>query len=161
MEVAENRLGEVTDQDTQVAAIIRLAKDILGNMSDYETGMIRDSMRMISMEPPSTKLLVTERVNKLNQCKSNLQYLVLKAKEVRRTYNIPYVNKYNTYFTLGTKKGLPSKQAIESEMYHIHEDMRTYRDKIEDIDNFLEFLSSYFGLIDKIISTLEARRYDL
>jgi hypothetical protein len=93
MDTVENRLGEVTDQETQVNAIIKLAKDILGNMSDYETGMIRDSIRMISMEPPSTKLLVTERVSKLNQCKSNLQYLVLKAREVRRSYNIPFVNK--------------------------------------------------------------------
>lgn len=161
MDTVENRLGEVTDQETQVNAIIKLAKDILGNMSDYETGMIRDSIRMISMEPPSTKLLVTERVSKLNQCKSNLQYLVLKAREVRRSYNIPFVNKYNTYFTLGTKKGLPSKQAIESEMYHIYPEMRDARDKLEDIDNFLEFISAYFGIIDKTISTLESRRFDL
>jgi hypothetical protein len=161
MEVLENRLGQVNDPESQIAAIIRLTKDILGEMSDYETGMIRDSIRMISMEAPSTKLLVTERINKLNQCKSELQYIVLKAKEVRRTYNIPFVNSYNTYFTLGTKKGLPSKQAIESEMYHVHADMRERRDKLEDIDNLLEFLSSYFGLIDRTISTLESRRYDL
>lgn len=161
MEVLENRLSQVNDLESQIAAIIRLTKDILGEMSDYETGMIRDSIRMISMEAPSTKLLVTERINKLNQCKSELQYIVLKAKEVRRTYNIPFVNSYNTYFTLGTKKGLPSKQAIESEMYHVHADMRERRDKLEDIDNLLEFLSSYFGLIDRTISTLESRRYDL
>ena len=161
MEVLENRLGQVNDPESQIAAIIRLTKDILGEISDYETGMIRDSIRMISMEAPSTKLLVTERINKLNQCKSELQYIVLKAKEVRRTYNIPFVNSYNTYFTLGTKKGLPSKQAIESEMYHVHADMRERRDKLEDIDNLLEFLSSYFGLIDRTISTLESRRYDL
>ena len=161
MEVLENRLGQVNDPESQIAAIIRLTKDILGEMSDYETSMIRDSIRMISMEAPSTKLLVTERINKLNQCKSELQYIVLKAKEVRRTYNIPFVNSYNTYFTLGTKKGLPSKQAIESEMYHVHADMRERRDKLEDIDNLLEFLSSYFGLIDRTISTLESRRYDL
>ena len=161
MEVLENRLGQVNDPESQIAAIIRLTKDILGEMSDYETGMIRDSIRMISMEAPSTKLLVTERINKLNQCKSELQYIVLKAKEVRRTYNIPFVNSYNTYFTLGTKKGLPSKQAIESEIYHVHADMRERRDKLEDIDNLLEFLSSYFGLIDRTISTLESRRYDL
>ena len=161
MEVLEDRLGQVNDPESQIAAIIRLTKDILGEMSDYETGMIRDSIRMISMEAPSTKLLVTERINKLNQCKSELQYIVLKAKEVRRTYNIPFVNSYNTYFTLGTKKGLPSKQAIESEMYHVHADMRERRDKLEDIDNLLEFLSSYFGLIDRTISTLESRRYDL
>ncbi len=161
MEVLENRLGQVNDPESQIAAIIKLTKDILGEMSDYETGMIRDSIRMISMEAPSTKLLVTERINKLNQCKSELQYIVLKAKEVRRTYNIPFVNSYNTYFTLGTKKGLPSKQAIESEMYHVHADMRERRDKLEDIDNLLEFLSSYFGLIDRTISTLESRRYDL
>lgn len=161
MEVLDNRLGQVNDPESQIAAIIRLTKDILGEMSDYETGMIRDSIRMISMEAPSTKLLVTERINKLNQCKSELQYIVLKAKEVRRAYNIPFVNSYNTYFTLGTKKGLPSKQAIESEMYHVHADMRERRDKLEDIDNLLEFLSSYFGLIDRTISTLESRRYDL
>ena len=161
MEVLENRLGQVNDPESQIAAIIRLTKDILGEMSDYETGMIRDSIRMISMEAPSTKLLVTERINKLNQCKSELQYIVLKAQEVRRTYNIPFVNSSNTYFTLGTKKGLPSKQAIESEMYHVHADMRERRDKLEDIDNLLEFLSSYFGLIDRTISTLESRRYDL
>lgn len=161
MEVLENRLGQVNDPESQIAAIIKLTKDILGEMSDYETGMIRDSIKMISMEAPSTKLLVTERINKLNQCKSELQYIVLKAKEVRRTYNIPFVNSYNTYFTLGTKKGLPSKQAIESEMYHVHADMRERRDKLEDIDNLLEFLSSYFGLIDRTISTLESRRYDL
>lgn len=161
MDAAENRLGEVIDQDSQVNAIIKLSKEILGDMSDYETGMIRDSIRKISMEPPSTKLLLTSRIAELNQCKSNLQYLVLKTKEVRRSYRIPFNSNYNTYFTLGTKKGLPSKQAIESEMYYVHKDMAALRDKLEDIENLLEFFSAYFGLIDKTISTLEARRYDV
>ena len=40
MEVLENRLGTVDSPESQVNAIIKLAKSILVDMSDYETGMI-------------------------------------------------------------------------------------------------------------------------
>ena len=86
---------------------------------------------------------------------------MLKIRDIRRSYNIPFVNQYNTMFTLGTKKGLPSKQAIESEMYHMSADMRAYRDKLDDIDSLVGFLDSYNSLIDSTIRTLENRRYDL
>lgn len=161
MDRLEVRMPVVTDQDSQVGAILNLTKSILEDVSDYELNMIRDSMRIIMMEPPSTKLLVTERISQLTACKSNLQYLMLKIRDIRRSYNIPFVNQYNTMFTLGTKKGLPSKQAIESEMYHTSADMRAYRDKLDDIDSLVGFLDSYNSLIDSTIRTLENRRYDL
>lgn len=161
MDRLEVRMPLVTDQDSQVGAILNLTKSILEDVSDYELNMIRDSMRIIMMEPPSTKLLVTERISQLTACKSDLQYLMLKIRDIRRSYNIPFVNQYNTMFTLGTKKGLPSKQAIESEMYHMSADMRAYRDKLDDIDSLVGFLDSYSSLIDSTIRTLENRRYDL
>jgi hypothetical protein len=161
MENHTSQFNSVTDQNSKVEAVINYAKGILGDMSDYELGIIRDSMRIVTMEPPSTKLLVTERINQINKAKSDMQYIVLKTKEVRRNYNIPFVNNYNNYYTLGTKKGLPSKQAIDSEIFYLHPDMREYRDKIEEIDTILEFFQSYFGFLDKTISTLESRKFDL
>lgn len=155
------RLGEVTDLDSQVNSIIGLAKEILEDMSDFEANMIRTSVRLIYSAPPSTKLLITERITQLNQSKADLNYLILKAREVRRAINIPYTEKYNMFYTFGTKKGLPSKQAIESDMYHSHKDLKTSRDKLDDIDTLIEFLNSYLGLIDRSISTLDSRRYDL
>ena len=95
MDRLEVRVPVVTDQDSQVGAILNLTKSILEDVSDYELNMIRDSMRIIMMEPPSTKLLVTERISQLTACKSNLQYLMLKIRDIRRSYNIPFVNQYN------------------------------------------------------------------
>lgn len=155
------RLTGVDDFESRVLAISKLTKDILVDVSDYELNMIGNTLRLIYMEPPSTKLLVTERISELVKSKSDLQYLVLKIKDIRRSTNIPYINKYNTQFTLLTKQGRPSKAAIESEMYHIHQDLRDQRDKLSDIDNLLEFFEGYFALLDKTVYTLESRKFDL
>ena len=118
-------------------------------------------MRLIQMDPPSTKLMVTERITQLVRNKSDMQYLILKAKDLRRSYNIPYTDSYNQQFTILTRQNRPSKQAIESEMHFMKPELREYRDKINDIDTMLDFFNSYLSFIDKTVAVLENRRYDL
>lgn len=145
----------------QIENVIKYCNDIYGGLSDYESEIIRSSMRLIQMDPPSTKLMVTERITQLVRNKSDMQYLILKARDLRRSYNIPYTDAYNQQFTILTRQNRPSKQAIESEMHFLKPELREYRDKINNIDTMLEFLSSYLTFLDKTISSLESRRYDL
>lgn len=157
----DNTLSTTNSFQDQVENVIKYCKKIFEEMSDYETNIIRTGMNLIQMDPPSTKLMLTERITQLVRAKSDLQYLLLKARELRKSYNIPYTNEYNQQFTILTRQNRPSKQAIESEMHFMKPELREYRDKIEDIDTLLDFLSSYMGFFDKSISVLENRRYDI
>lgn len=157
----DNNLSNTNDFHEQVENVINYCKHIFEDMSDYEADIIRTSMNLIQMDPPSTKLMLTERITQILRAKSNIQYLMLKARELRKSYNIPYTNDYNQQFTILTRQNRPSKQAIESEMHFLNPKLREYRDKIDDLDTLIEFLSSYMGFCDKTISVLENRRYDI
>ena len=157
----DNTLNNTNSFQDQVENVIKYCRKIFEELSDYETNIIRTGMNLIQMDPPSTKLMLTERISQLVRSKSDIQYLILKARELRKSYNIPYINEYNQQFTILTRQNRPSKQAIESEMHFMKPELREYRDKIEDIDTLLEFLSSYMGFFDKAIQVLENRRYDI
>lgn len=157
----DNTLSTTNSFQDQVENVIKYCKKIFEEMSDYETNIIRIGMNLIQMDPPSTKLMLTERITQLVRAKSDLQYLILKARELRKSYNVPYVNEYNQQFTILTRQNRPSKQAIESEMHFMKPELREYRDKIDDIDTLLEFLNSYMGFFDKSIAVLENRRFDV
>lgn len=159
--IVETTLSSTNNFQEQVENVIKYCKAIFGDLSDYESDIIRTSMRLIQMDPPSTKLMVTERITQLVRNKSDMQYLILKAKDLRRSYNIPYTDSYNQQFTILTRQNRPSKQAIESEMHFMKPELREYRDKINDIDTMLEFFNSYLSFIDKTVAVLENRRYDL
>lgn len=159
--MSESTLASTNNFQEQVENVIKYCRQILGDLSDYEMNIIRTSMQLIQMDPPSTKLMITERITQLVRNKSDLQYLILKAKDLRRSYNIPYVDAYNQQFTILTRQNRPSKQAIESEMHYMKPELREYRDKISNIDTMLEFLDSYLAFLDKVMFVLENRRYDL
>lgn len=159
--MSESTLASTGNFQEQVENVIKYCRQILGDLSDYEMNIIRTSMQLIQMDPPSTKLMITERITQLVRNKSDLQYLILKAKDLRRSYNIPYVDAYNQQFTILTRQNRPSKQAIESEMHYMKPELRDYRDKISNIDTMLEFLDSYLTFLDKTIYVMENRRFDL
>lgn len=155
------RIQDVNSLPDQIEQLVSYSKSILGDLSDYESNMIRTSMQLVQLDPPSTKLAITERINTLNRSKSDLQYLILKSQEIRRSYNIPYTNEYNKQFTVLTRMNRPSKQAIESEMHFQSAELRDARDKIADIDTLIEFLRSYLGYLDAAIRVLESRKFDV
>ena len=101
--IVETTLSSTNNFQEQVENVIKYCKAIFGDLSDYESDIIRTSMRLIQMDPPSTKLMVTERITQLVRNKSDMQYLILKAKDLRRSYNIPYTVSYNQQFTILTR----------------------------------------------------------
>ena len=162
---ASNRLSKVTDKlGSKVESILGLFTSIIGddNISEYELEMIRTSIELIDdSNLPSTKLLSTELMSKLLRSKSDLTYIHTKLTELRRTHSIPYNTLYNKYFTLSTRKGLPSKQAIESDMMFMHKEMSEYKSNIDDYDMLIGIIDSYQSLIDMYMNILNSRRYDL
>lgn len=152
---------EVNNEEDKIKVMLDETKSILNDVSDYELSMISNSMRLVSSAPPSTKLQITERITSLIKSKSDIQYLVYRVKEIRQEVSIPYNNKYNELYTMLTIKGRPSKAAIESEMYFKNKDVMNSKNKLDKIDNLLEFLESYLNYLDRMISVLDSRRYDL
>lgn len=145
---------------SKISSIQNYLKGIT-EFSDYELKVISDSVLLISSELPSTKLSITMKLAEVSSLKADLSFILLRLSDIRRSYNIPYTDIYNTKFTLLTKQGRPSKQAIESEMFYREESLRNYRDKISEIDNILEFLKNYSVLLDRISNILESRKFDL
>lgn len=144
-----------------VTSVVSMTESIIGELSEYERGIIKTSMLILQQEPPSTKLLITTKLSGVVRVKSDMQYLILRIKDIRRSYNIPYTKTYNRLYTLGSKKGLPSKLAIESDMFSRSVDLADARDKINDIDMLLDFFDKQLALLDSTISILESRKYDV
>lgn len=156
----ESKFKEVNSYESKVDSILNYVKGIV-DVSDYELAMIRDSVRLITQEPPNTKLMVNSRIDEIVKAKSNMSYIMLKLKDIRRTINIPYTDFYNTNFMILTKQGRPSKAAIDSEIHALHSNCRDWRDRLSEIDLILEFFETHTDLLSSVKSTLESRRYDL
>ena len=155
----EMRLGGA-DYENIVNSIINYSKSIMP-LSDYEAQIIRNAISVVNHPVPSTKLLLTTDIDKMISAKGELNYIIMKLKDIRRSYKIPHDNCYNKGFTTLTKMGRPSTESKIAEIYHTNPEMQEWRDKLSDIDNLLEFLNSYIGLIDSSIRNMESRRYDL
>ena len=157
----DSRLNEINDQSVLNSKLLNLIKSTLEDASEYELSLFSNLNNLLSREAPSTKLMITQDIQSLIIAKKDLAYLILKVREVRRSYYTPYSKLYNKYYRLGTKKGLPSRAAIEADMYLSSDEINDYKSKLDDIDMLLDFLQSYNQLVDSSIRNLESRRYDV
>lgn len=156
-------LDKVNNQTDKAISLKGLFKKTLSdNMSEYELKMVSDIVNIVdNSNLPSTKLLSTDLMHKLMISKSNISYLITKIQEIRSSYSRPYNILYHKYFTIGTRKGLPSKQSIESDMIYNHPELQDSFDNIEDCDKLINLLKSYEALTDMYLKIIDSRRYDL
>lgn len=161
IETTDNLVSSSDSINSVVSSVLSMTEKVVGSLSDYEKSIIRTSLLILQQEPPSTKLLITTKLAGIVRLKSDLNYLLLRIKDTRRSYNIPYTSTYNRLYTLGTKKGLPSKLAIEADLFSRNPDISLARDKISDLDMLIEFYDKQLSLLDSTISILESRKYDV
>ena len=64
-----------------VTSVISMTESIIGELSEYERGIIKTSMLVLQQEPPSTKLLITTKLSGVVRVKSDMQYLILRIKD--------------------------------------------------------------------------------
>ena len=146
--------------DEQVKSATNLFKEVV-ELTDYESKMIDNAIRYSRSVVASTKLQLTESIDILLRIKSDLSYLRLKLNDKRRSVRVPYRNEYDKQFTMLTKMNRPSRQSIESEMHYMSESMRSARDTVDKFDNLVEYINTLSEIIDRKISNMESRRYDL
>ena len=137
---------------------INLFKD---DISDYELNMIRSSLQLAYRDIPTSKSILGDRISEATKMKSDIYYIMTRLKDKRKIISINYNSKYNKLYTVLTRQGRPSKQAIESEIFYLNADMFETRNVLNDYDELLEFLNNQLSIIDMIIRNMENRRYDL
>lgn len=152
---ASTSIQDVANQVTS------MTEKVIGELSSYEKNIIKTLVTSYYAELPSTKLLITTRLGSLNRVKADLSYILLRIKDIRKSYSIPYTTTYNKLYTLGTKKGLPSKLAIEADMFSRNPELADAKDKLDSIDMLIEYYTTQLELVNSLEHTLESRKYDV
>lgn len=134
-----------------------LNKDI----SDYELSIIKNSILLASREMPTSKVILGDRINEAVKLKSELQYMIMRLNDKRKVLLLNYTPEYNKLFTILTRQGRPSKQAIESEIFYTNQKMYEDNNRLNDFAELIEFINNQLSIIDMIIRNMESRKYDL
>lgn len=156
----EGKIVPADSLDTRVESLVNYFNEVI-IISDYEKGIVRQMIRVISEPLPATKALIEIKIDSLLSLKSEINYLVLRIKDIRRAIDIPHRDMYNTQFMILTKQGRPSTESKIAEIYSLNKNLRNLRDKLSNIDNLLNFMGSNIDLIDGKIKILESRKYSL
>lgn len=153
-------MSSVNSRAEKVEYLVNIVNNSV-ELSEYEKEMIYSAFNSIYKELPTTRILITSRVNEVIQIRSDINYLKVKVSDTYRNTNIKYLSLYNKKFTILTRQGRPSKAAIDSEIYTVDTDIYKLKcdlDALEESTTILEDLSS---IVDNLLSNLERRSYAL
>lgn len=147
--------------DEVVKSIQESFVEACGDLSEYELSIIDRSIKLPMNRTFTSKMAMVDSVHSMISTLSELNYL--KNQVIKRRYelNVKHRVEYDKQFTLLTRIGRPSRQAIESEIYSSSELLNSQRDKLEEFDNVLEFLETQIDLIHAAIDNYKSAQYGL
>lgn len=129
------------------------------DISDYELGMISNSIKLIFTRAFTSSAVITEQIQIMLEALSNLNYLRSKLVSARYKVDTKHRVLYDKEFTVLTKMGRPSKQAIDSEIYYSNKEIFDLREKLEAYNNLLEYLDTQIKLLESTVRNYESQRY--
>lgn len=151
----------ITNRDEQVDYLVNQLSNLSPLISDYEKLLYRESILQCYSTMPVTSLAISEEINSIIKVRSNLSYLRSRLTDLRGEISRPFSSTYDKLFVTGTNRGLPSKQAIESDMFTYNPSLVISRNTIEDFDKVLEVIQDLDKLLDKLSYNLDNRRKDI
>lgn len=129
------------------------------DLSDYEKTMITDGLLIVRKPLPSTKLKASEDLANITKSCSDYNYILTKLRSARLKVLATYKPEYDKKFTILTRQGRPSREAISSEIHYTNPDMSTQRSLLEKIDSVEEFLKFQLSVLDKYYRAIDSRQY--
>lgn len=129
-------------------------------LSDYELNIIETSVNLPFIRKFNSPTVMSEQIQDIIANLSDLNYLKNKIISLRYEINIDYRNEYDRRFTILTRMGRPSKQAIDSEMHCDNENLISSRNKLEKLDNLISWISNQIKLLEMTIKNYESQKYN-
>lgn len=145
----------------EIVEIIISKIETICQLSDYEKGFIRTADNLLSMQLPTTRTSIYDRVKELTDAKKGIDYIIFKLKEELSLCNRLFNVTYNKEFVKYTNLGRPSKASIDSEIFFKNPDLYEKRIIIERINSIIELLDKYTSYINRITNNVENRRFDV
>lgn len=134
-------------------------RTLFPELSDYELEIVAKSMRMPFQKVYTSVISMTEYIQETTAVLSGIRYLKTKFISVRYRKNLEVRNKYEKLYTVLTRSGRPSRQAIDSEIYYGNPELSQIRDFIEGVDNLIDFLDGQSAILEITIRNYENQKF--
>lgn len=133
----------------------------IGELSDYEKSVIEKSIRLPFVKVFTSSPAMTDAIQSFVTLISELEYFKNRISSLKHELRVVYCSDYEKNYTILTRSGRPSRQAIESEMHFVNPKMSELRTKIEEYDILLDWLNSQIDILNISIRNYESMKYKL
>lgn len=133
--------------------------EVCGTLSEYELLIIENSIRLPMKRVLTSSASMTDMIQQITSNLSELNYFKSKLVQIKYPIQLKYSMEFDKQFTLLTRIGRPSRQAIESEINSTSEITRELGNQLTQINNLLEFLQSQIELLHITIRNYESQKY--
>lgn len=143
--------------------LTKIAFDLASKLclSDSERIMIEDAMKSVYEQLPNSKSGASALINGLLSHKSNIYYVKSSLQRRRGSIYREYRTQIDNKFTILTRQGRPSREAIHSEIHSQSGDLRAKRDVIDELDEAIDILDMVISMIDSKMRIVDSKRFDL
>lgn len=148
-----------TNIDEAIKSIQGMFIEVCGELSSYELSIIENSIRLPMQRAFTSSSAMTDAIQSILSNLTEVNYLRTKLIQMRYEVNLKHRIKYDKQFTLLTRMGRPSKQAIESELYSSDGELDQLRIDLEGIDNLLDYLQTQIELLQSTVRNYESQKY--
>lgn len=149
----------VNDLSSLISCIQDDFKEVFGDLSDYELSIIEKSIREPFVRSFVSSNSMSDHIQSMISNLSDLNYFRNKLVSLSYKLGTAYRVEYDKQFTILTRAGRPSKQAIDSEIHYSHPELAHQRDTLEKYNNLMIYLDSQIELIKMSIRNYESQRY--
>lgn len=139
IEMITNYLGEVVD------------------IGDISIDNIKTAISLLKEIPPTDAPNTFNREQRLISISDDISWIIMSLNRKKQILEEKMKNIRAPEYTRLVRQGRPSTEAINMELYMLHDDMNELNRKIEVLDNFLIYLNSIQENINRYIWMLRER----
>lgn len=139
---------------------IEMIVDYLGeavDIGDISIDSIKTGISLLKEIPPVDAPNTFNREQRLISVSDEISWITMSLKRKRQILDEKMKSIRAPEYTRLVRQGRPSTEAINMELYMLHDDMNNLNSKIEVLDNFIMYLNSMQENINRYIFMLKER----
>lgn len=127
--------------------------------SDYECEIISNCIRYPYVKAFTSVLSMSEQIQSMISTLSGMVYVRNKIDKLIYETRLKHDVSYDKKFTMFTRMGRPSKQAIESEIYSTDLELRELKNKLDKQELVKNCVDQLVSLLESTIHNYENQKY--
>ena len=144
------------DINKKIEMITEYLGDVV-DIGDISVDSIKTAISLLKEIPPVDAPNTFNREQRLISISDEISWIIMSLKRKRQILDEKMKNIRAPEYTRLVRQGRPSTEAINMELYMLHDDMNSLNSKIEVLDNFIMYLNSMLENINRYIFMLKER----